>query len=132
MRSGDVTRRTMGRSVPPGRGGVALLEVLVALTLLTVAGIAAITLAAESAGAVRRAREADDGMRRASAFLDAVALWTRDDLDRRLGDRPQGPWRLRIDRPVPSVYVATLADSGTGAEVLRTALYRPESPHAAR
>jgi len=137
MRRNDGKHRTaVQRATAPAssgrRAGTALLEVLVALTILAVAGVAAVTLAAESAGAVRRAREADDRMRRASAFMDAVALWTRDDLDRRLGDRSQGPWRLTIDHPQPTLYVVTLADSGTGADVLHTALYRPEAARASR
>lgn len=107
--------------------GAALLETIVALTILTVAGAAAVVMASESARAIQHAREADAEMRAASAFFDAVALWTREDLDRRLGERPQGPWRLRIDRPIPTLYVVVLRDTIGGAEVLRTSLYRPEA-----
>src|SRR4051812_27068530 len=83
-----------------GRGAV-LLEVLVALAILVTAGAAAVAMASESAAALARAREADREMRRASAFFDAVALWPRADLDRHLGDRTQGVWRMRVDRPWP-------------------------------
>lgn len=108
-----------------GRAGAVLLEAIVALLILSVAGTAAVTLVGQSADAVRRAREADAEVRAAGAFLHAVSLWTHEDLDRRLGDRPQGPWRLRIQRPAPTLYEVVLVDSAGDRELLRTALFRP-------
>jgi type II secretory pathway pseudopilin PulG len=113
--------------------GAALLEVIVALTILAVAGTAAAEHARACADAVARARRADDETRRASALLDAVALWPREDLDRRLGARPQGPWTMVVERESSTLYVVTLADSArvasdgaalSGRTLLRTALYR--------
>ena len=110
------------------RCGLILLEVLVALTLLSLGAIAFVSLASESLDAVARAEAADRATARASAFLDAVALWPRADLDRHLGDRPEGPWRLRIARPAPTLYTVALTDSATGVVLLTTALYRAEAP----
>lgn len=110
------------------RSGMTLLEVLVALAILGVAGAALMGLATESWRAVRTAREADTSLREASAFFDAVALWPREDLDRHLGDRAQGPWRMRVDRPTSALYVVTLADSTSGLTILETSLFRPEVP----
>src|SRR5690348_5798339 len=93
------------------RAGVVLLEVIVALTILAVAGVSLAVLATQSASAVRRARTANLETQQASGFLDAVALWPRADLDRHLGERPEGPWRLTIERPLPTLYTVTLADS---------------------
>jgi type II secretory pathway pseudopilin PulG len=112
------------------RTGAVLLEVIVALTILSVTGASLAILAATSADAVRHANQATRDVQRASAFLSAVALWPRADLDRHLGDRAEGPWRLRIDRPLPTLYTVTLADSGAHAPLLRTALFRPEAPDA--
>lgn len=106
--------------------GAVLLEVLVALTILSVGGTAAVLATAESARAVARARERDQALQSADAFLNAVALWPREDLDRRLGERPQGPWRLRVDRPDRRLYTVSLRDS-TGVEILHTSLFRPDS-----
>jgi type II secretory pathway pseudopilin PulG len=103
-----------------------LLEAMVALVIVSVAGTAAVTLVGQSADVVRRAREADAEVREASAFLHAVTLWTREDLDRRLGVRPQGAWRLEVQRPSPTLYEVVLLDSAGGGELLRTALFRPE------
>jgi type II secretory pathway pseudopilin PulG len=105
-----------------------LLEAIVALVILAVAGTAAVTLVGQSTDAVRRARIADAEMRKASAFFHAVALWTRDDLDRRLGQRPQGPWKLLVQRPTPTLYEVVLTDSAVTREILRTTLFRPEPP----
>lgn len=108
-----------------GEEGVALLEVIVGLTVLVLIGFTASVMVVEATEAVHRAARADAEMRAASAFLDAVALWPREDLDRRLGDRRQGPWRLRLDRPTPTLYTAVLSDSTGRSEILRTSLYRP-------
>ena len=109
------------------RRGVALLEVLAALAILGIAGSGLTAFAIESAGAVRHARAEDDRMRAASAFLDKVALWERDDLDRHLGDHRQGDWRLSIGRPSATLYVVRLADSSGARTLLSTALYRREA-----
>lgn len=106
------------------RSGAALLEVIVALTILAISGVTAVALVSGAVRSVTAAREAEMELRRASAFLEAVTLWTRDDLDRRLGERPQGPWRLRIDRPSETLYTAVLIDRVSGHQVLSTSLHR--------
>ena len=127
-----MTRRSTRDSTrcPQARTGAALLEVIIALAILVTVGAAITVLASESAHAVRLARDADAESARASAFLDAVALWPRADLDRHLGVRTEGRWRLRVDRPAPALYVVTLTDTTSKVELLRTALFRPEPSHA--
>ncbi|HSU93722.1 MAG TPA: hypothetical protein VLI43_08415 [Gemmatimonadaceae bacterium] len=112
------------------RGGVVLLEALVALVILATAGAAAVTMAAESAHDIQRIAAAERNLRAASAFLDVVSLWSRDDLDRHLGSRMQGVWMMRVDRPTPTLYVTSLTDTAMKVELLRTSLYRPELPRA--
>lgn len=107
--------------------GASLIEVIAALVILGTAGTAALSMALQTMHAVERLRAAEAEMRAASAFLEAVALWPRADLDRRLGERAQGDWRLRIDRPVPGLYLVSLRDS-LGHELLRTSLHRSEAP----
>lgn len=103
--------------------GMTLLEVIVALAILAMTGTALIATAHESIVAVARARTSGAEIQEASAFMDAVTLWSRTELDQRLGHRRQGKWWLRIDRPFPSLYTLVLSDS-QNREVLRTSLYR--------
>lgn len=108
------------------RPGFALLDAIVGLFILASAGMAAVVMAASAARTVSAVQQSDAELRDADAFLHAVALWTRDDLDRRLGERVQGPWRLHIQRAAPELYVVALTDSLSARVLLRTALHRPE------
>ena len=114
------------------RQGAVLLEAIVALTILAIVGAAVTALAIDSARAVERARAADVEAQRASALLDAVALWSREDLDRHLGARGEGQWRMVVERPLPTLYTVTLADSSGDRVLLRTTLFRAEEAHGAR
>ena len=97
-----------------------------ALTILSVAGLATLTASRQAADAVERAQRADDETRAASAFLDAVSLWPRADLDRHLGVRPEGRWHLRVDRPSPTIYRVALTDTSDVRVLLATSLYHAE------
>ena len=77
-------------------------------------------------------RESEEQVRVARRLLDATTLWSRGELDQRLGERPQGPMMMRIDRLSSTLYLVSLRDTTTGAELLRTALYRSEAPDAPR
>ena len=112
------------------RAGVVLLETIVALTILTVAALVTVAIVRQGIDSAGRAEAAEAEVRRASAFMEALALWPRADLDRHLGDRAEGPWRLVIDRPAPTLYLVALTDSLSRRELVRTALYRPESRSA--
>lgn len=114
------------------RSGAALLEALVALTILATAGAAIVVFATDAFRAVVLARAADAEVRRANALLEAVTLWPREDLDRHLGDRAQGPFRMVIQRPVPTLYTVVLTDSTRRRQILRTAIYRSERQQEVR
>src|SRR6185437_13705902 len=66
----------------------------------------------------------------AIALLEAVSLWPRADLDRHLGDRAEGRWDLRIDRPSPTLYTVVLRDSTTRSVLIATSIYRAAAPDA--
>ena len=105
------------------RGGHTLLEVIVALAILGIAGVALVSMAVDTGLQLRHAEAADAATAEASAFLDAVALWTPEDLDRRLGEHAQGAWRLRITRAAPALYEVELRDSTGTRTLLATALH---------
>jgi type II secretory pathway component PulJ len=106
------------------RAGAALLEVIIAMTLLTIGGLGVAEGIVRATHHLERSRRQEAEMREASRFMQAVALWPRADLDRRLGRRQQGPWYLRVDRLSAYLYELELtsADSMT---VVRTAVFRP-------
>jgi len=106
------------------RRGATLLEVLVAMVILATAGMALAAYAAQTSNAFAAARASEVELRRASAFFDAIALWPREDLDRHLGEHEEGPWRLTIERMLPTVYSVTLRDSTARRVILRTELFR--------
>jgi type II secretory pathway component PulJ len=108
------------------RRGIVLLEALVAMTLLVTVAAVAIAVTAESARAVARTRQREQETRDANAFLSAVALWPRADLDRHLGSRKQGIWSMHVDRVTATLYAVTLNTGNPRRLLLVTALYRPE------
>jgi type II secretory pathway pseudopilin PulG len=101
-----------------------LLEVMIAMAILATSGVALAAYGVQTGSAVARARAAEVEMRRGSAFFDAVALWPREDLDRRLGEHNEGIWRLLIERPTPTLYSVTLEDSSARHVILHTELFR--------
>jgi type II secretory pathway component PulK len=110
------------------RRGAALLEALIALAVLGTVGSAAAWQATESMRAVNRMHEREQEQRAAARLLTAISLWPREDLDRHLGSRVQGPWRVRIDRPALSaLYTVSISDTASGTVLLETALYREDT-----
>ena len=123
-------RRRVDRRID--RRGVMLLEALVALSLVGTAALATVALTAADSAHVARVLSRSAETHAASAFFEAVALWTRQEYDRRLGTRPQGPYLLRILRPMPTVYTLELLDGTSDRILLSTAVYRPELTDAQR
>jgi type II secretory pathway pseudopilin PulG len=127
--SGGAVQRVHVQSPPPqrvprGRAGAVLLEVLVALSILGVMASTAAWRTAEWMHTVHRAHTAEAEVRDAQRLLTAISLWPREDLDRHLGDRPQGAWIVNVDRATPQLYRVTLRDTASRAVALRTTLYR--------
>ena len=112
--------------------GVVLLEALVALTLVSITAVATLTLARADAESATRLLERSREVHAASDFLEAVTLWTRSELDARLGTRQQGPYLLRIVRPTHTLYTLELIDAKHSRRLCATAIYRPEESRGSR
>ncbi len=114
-----------------GRPGLALLECLIATVILAIAGVSLVVQLREALGVLDRVRRDDAELRQADQFLSKVRLWSRVELDARLGEREQGPYRLRVTRSMPRLYRLSLVDSGRTRVLLETTVYRPvEDDHA--
>lgn len=111
--------------------GVALLEVLVAVLILTVAGLSLVELVAAGARAIATARQRQRELADEERLLTAYTLLTRSDLDRRLGDRTVGPYVADVQRPEATLYrIALRRSNAPDLEDLVTVVYRPEPAHA--
>jgi len=107
--------------------GIALLEVLVALTLLSTAGLALLDLVTGGLRAERDARERERVIAVEERVLTALTLLKRDELDRRLGRHPIGELTVDIQRPEQTLYrVALSQTSSPEVEDLVTVVYRRE------
>lgn len=117
--------------MPRPEGGVALLEVLVALAVLATAGLALVGLMSAGARSEREARERERILATEERFLTALTLLKREELDRRIGWHPLGEFIVEIQRPERTLYRVAIAESRSpGLEDLVTVVYRPEPAHA--
>jgi type II secretory pathway pseudopilin PulG len=114
------------RSVKGLQPGMALLEVIVAMTILVTAALSTVAWVSQASDAVVRAAAAAAETDVASDYLDRIALWTREDLDRHLGPRREGVWTVTVERMTPALYTVTMRDGTNSNTILRTVLYRPE------
>lgn len=106
--------------------GVALLEVLVALVIVVVAGAATYE---ELEARIRYRRELlvlEQQVEAAAAILAKLSLYGRRELEQRVGAHPFGGLAATISRPEPDLFrAAVAARTATTSELLVTVLYRP-------
>ena len=108
------------------RSGMVLLEVIVALTIFMIAGLSTAVWVQQTMLTVDHAHTVVAEVSAASDYLDRIALWPREDLDRHLGVRREGPWLVQVERPTPTIYAVAIGDSSLAQPLLHTWLYRAE------
>jgi type II secretory pathway component PulJ len=107
--------------------GVALLEVLAATVILSVAGLALVQLTAGAAQALAVAAARERELADEERLLTAYTLLGREDLVRRLGAQEVGSYRVGVQRPEPALYrIAIGRVAHPEIEDLVTVAYRPE------
>ena len=105
--------------------GVALLEVLAAVAILGVAGLALVELVAGGTWAVAAAHDREQELADEDRLLTAWTLLRREDLDQRIGDRLVGPYVMRVQRPERGLYrLAVELSAAPGVEELVTVVWR--------
>jgi len=107
------------------RAGVALLDAVCALAIAGSVGIGMQVLTLQSAASSRQVAESEQHLADADAFLHAVVLWPRDDLERRLGARRQGEWILEVESASSETFIVRLRRPDGGEAILWTAVHRP-------
>ena len=108
-----------------GERGIALLEVLAAVVILTTAGLSMIALVAQATDSARmsKAREAEQADE--SRLLAAETLLSRRDLEIRLGRRTAGPYVVTVARPERTLYrIAVSRQEAADVEDLVTVVFR--------
>jgi type II secretory pathway component PulK len=106
-----------------GARGAALLEVLVALALFSIAAVGSLERLAQLSHAEAQSEERERNFADADRLMAAMSLLTRSDLDLRLGRRVVGDMVVEVQRPRAVLYRVSI---GRG-EIpdLTTLLYRP-------
>jgi len=108
--------------------GIALLEVLVALAVLSGAGLALLELVTGALRAERDARERERVLAVEQRVLTALTLLKRAEFDRRLGRHPIGELIVEIQRPERTLYrIAVSQQESSQVEDLVTVVYRREA-----
>lgn len=111
--------------------GVALLEVLVALAILSGAGLALLELVGGGLRAERDARERERTLAVEDRVLTAFTLLKRNELDLRLGRHSIGDLITDVQRPEPTLYrIALVQMISPEVEDLVTVVYRREAGNA--
>jgi type II secretory pathway component PulJ len=110
------------------RRGVALLEVLVSLAILTGAGAGLVAALAAAMRSEHRLRREEAIILSADRVLAATTLLSRADLERRIGTHPVGDFVVQVQRPRPTLYRIAIAQASTPEiDMLATVVHRPES-----
>ncbi len=105
--------------------GVVLLEVLVALTIVSAAGLGIVGVVSASARAARELGSRERTVAAADRLLAAYSLLTRHDLDLRLGTHSAAAFEVSIERPERTLYRIAVAEPRAPAvELLVTVVYR--------
>jgi type II secretory pathway component PulJ len=107
--------------------GSALIEVLVALALLAVGGVALITLLGQTSRTMRATRDSERETIAASRVLDRFAAMDRATLLASIGTSGVAALRATVVEAAPGLFDVSVARSDTSFVLLRTTFYRPDS-----
>lgn len=105
---------------------MALLDALVALAILSTAGVAFVGLGRAASESERKAVAAEETLDAADRVLTATTLLRKPELDQRLGQHSVGEFTVNIQRPELGLYRLAIAEStAPEVELLVTVVYRP-------
>jgi len=109
------------------RRGSSFIEVVLALVLMAIAGVALITLMGQTAQSIESLRATERQTRAASVELSALSVLGTTELSERVGRMHVRGWSMSIERTSTNLFDVAIAASDTGMVLLRTTLYRPDT-----
>jgi len=112
------------------RKGSGILDVVISLSILGLSGTGLITLLGQTAQSVRHVRDTERQVRRASDQLGMFAAYTRPQLVAIVGSSRVREWTVQVRQSATDLFDVVIADTVTGAPVLATTLYRPDTTRA--
>ena len=113
------------RLVATNRLGMALLEVMVALAVLSIAGVGTVSALRAAGLETTRMEDGERRLRDEDRILTAMSLLEADELDRRLGSHEVGAYLVSVSRPERQLYrIAIVSRDAPGYEDLVTIVYR--------
>ena len=108
-----------------GERGIALLEVLAAIVILSIAGLSLVELITQGTATAATARARETEQMDEDRVLAATTLLTRNDLDLRLGGRSIGPYVVTVARLEKTLYrIAISRETAPDVEDLVTVVFR--------
>jgi hypothetical protein len=106
-----------------------LLDVVIALVVLGLGGVAMVTLLGQTAQSVRTVRNTERDVRRASDELGRLVVFDRARLLAMVGRSTSHGWSIEVLQPAPDLFDVSIAESDTSVVLLRTSVYRPDTLH---
>jgi len=113
------------------RSGLTLIEVIAALAILGIGAAAWAGLLGQGMLAARQAQTRDAQIRDAAAELARASVWTRSDFALHAGRSTLRGYLWSIAEIRPSLFDVEVADTVTGATLLRTSFFVRDSSAAA-
>jgi hypothetical protein len=114
------------------RRGTILFEVVVGLTILAIAGIAWVTLLAQTRMSIAQMRAREVRVRAANDLLERHRLLGHEELDARLGTTRIGAFTISVSAITPQLYSLAARDTGAQAVLLWTTVYTREAADSVR
>jgi len=109
------------------RHGFALIEVLVAILVLSIGGTGLITLLGQTARTMQIVDRADRASLGASRELDRLEALSRAELLSRVGRFRDDGWTIDVGQRTTVLFEAAVAESDTSPAIARTIFYRPDT-----
>ena len=107
------------------RRGVVMIEVLVAIAILSLVGVSMVTFTSSVVQSEERRRSREQELLRAERLLIATLLLTQSELEQRIGVRYAGDFAIWIDRPEPYLFRVAIATAARPTvEILATLVHR--------